>query len=41
MSGQMYKLFKITDTMSTNFQKIKYADWNRMQGKQFSFEEIR
>ena len=37
----MYRLFKITEAMSTNCQKIKYADCNRMQGKQFSFEEIR
>ena len=39
----MFRLhvFKITETMSTNCQKIKYADCNRMQGKQFSFEEIR
>ena len=37
----MYRLFTITETMSTNCQKVKYADWNRMQGKQFSFEEFR
>ena len=37
----MYRLFKITKAMSTNYQQVKYADWNRMQGKQFSFEEIR
>lgn len=37
----MYRLFNITKAMSTNCQQVKYADWNRMQGKQFSFEEIR
>ena len=34
-------VFKITEAMSTNCQQVKYADWNRIQRKQLSFEEIR
>ena len=37
----MYRLFKIIEAMSTNCQQVKYADWNRMQGKQFSLEDFR